>query len=544
MFKWRGLKTKFKTRVSTGLPNETALKIPNPVDIIMMLLFGWVLACVLLVLDQKQVLQTVSRLSKGREVRDAIVDGEGVIALTMLLGLLLIIPVVVTCHKYKHLLLPALLFSLSFSGAEWRPLYYSSFASRNIAIAFLLCFSGLFLLSNFWRLLSKPYIRVMLAYYIWIAVVCIAVGGRVPDLVYAALTMVFVVAIPMALFDQVNDMDKLMKINRAIAWVAVVVTCLHLLAPFVYPDWRLQGRFTSYSDKATAFGINYGLVVIAMFWMGMAEKNKYLSMFFQVMAMVGLMLIAWSGTRSAAGALIVSIFILWWFFRTRILLYGLLGVMLVLVAQIIGLTQFDDFQTIADRVSGAGDSGRIQQGRRYLKIIFRSPITGFGPNGVASEFLAKRNVVYLDLLGIEQKTVASHNAYLGMSARFGLVSLGLYLYLLYKAFLRAKEALLSKYVPIEQKQTYLLPVVILLVVVICSLAEDLVLGTGRGNPAVLLVFPMMILCERFGRLLVEKYPAPLLVERSRMEHLKPRARLRPGVVLERSTNIGVTVPKK
>jgi len=91
--------------------------------------------------------------------------------------------------------------------------------------------------------------------------------------------------------------------------------------------------------------------------------------------------------------------------------------------------------------------------------------------------------------------------------RFGFVGLILYLALVVQAIKRAKNVLLSSRVPEEVKRTYVLPVVMLLIILISCLAEDLVPGNGRGNPAVLLAFTLLFFCESIGVKILNKYPA-------------------------------------
>jgi O-antigen ligase len=302
----------------------------------------------------------------------------------------------------------------------------------------------------------------------------------------------------------------LLKFNRMVAWTGIAATFFHLLSPIVIDEYITSGRFHSYGDAATGFAVVYALVVVAMFWMGLAEKNKLIKWIFQLAALVGIGLILWSGSRSPAGAMIVAIGLLWWVFRTPIFLYVLLFTMIGLTIQVIGLSEQEGFGLIADRVEGTGieslENSRLRIWEGYFQLIFQSPIYGYSTSGLMTEFYSDEQ---LEMLGTDRYAVkysAAHNSYIGFAARFGFVGVGIFCSLILMSLRRAKTVLLSKFVPEEQKHIYVLPVAMLIILCITCLTEDTVPGNGKGNTPTLMMFMLMYLCEFVGRKLLHQYP--------------------------------------
>ncbi|MCP4090126.1 MAG: hypothetical protein GY746_10065 [Gammaproteobacteria bacterium] len=497
---------------NTDYAEETHnLTLPNPGDIIMAMIFAWALFCFFLVLAGKQVLGVMSRQASSLELKNAIANGdEAALTLLMVVGSLSIFILVLLCLKYRKAIFPVMLFGLSFAAAQWLPLHDFAASIKYLCLAVLASFAGLFLLKNFWILISTPYIRILVALFIWIAIVSIFVGGRFDDFWFVSVFLAFAIGVAIGWCNYIDDIESLCAFNRNIAWAGLVITFIHLSTPIIIDDYLQQGRFRSYDSRATAFGVFYAPVLIAMFWMGMFEKRVIIKWVFQLAAVAGVILILWSGTRSAAGATVAAVFLLWWVFKTRILLYVFMAIVLGLSAQIIGLSEQEDFGLIADRVEEEGASGRFDVWVEYSEIILRSPVYGHSSSGVLRQIYAEEYLNLFTRINATAKTPSAHNSYIGITVRFGIVALVLYLMLIFKSLGRARNVLLSEFVPAEDKQVYVLPVAILLVICITGLTEDIVPENGKGNLATFMAFPLLVLCEAMGAKLLRKYSEPMV----------------------------------
>jgi hypothetical protein len=500
-----------KIHVLSGSENyeeSRRLVLPDLYDVMMAMIFGWALFCLSLVAGGRVVTKLISKLAKQQVLRDAIKNSdETLYSYLMVGGSLAIIVVVLLFYSYRKAVFPLLIFSTTFGDAVWQPLHDFAMAVKYSLFLFILSVSGLFLLKNFWRLISLPYTRVMMLLLFWIVAISLLIGRRPEDFWYMSTCLMFMIGVPLA-WNYIDDAESLLKFNRMVAWTGVAITFFHVLAPFVIDKYITSGRFHSYSEKATGFAVIYVLVVVAMFWMGLAEKNKLLKWMFQLVALVGVGLILWSGSRGPTGALIVAIGLLWWIFRTPILLNVLLFTMIGLIIQIVGLSEQESFGLIAERMEGTVETKetRLRIWEGYFKLIFQSPIYGYSVSGLMSAFYSDEQLASFGTDRYVVSYAAAHNSYVGLAARFGFVATGIFCGLIFMSLRRAKTVLLSKFVPEEQKRIYVLPVAMLLILCITCLTEDTVPGNGKGNTPTLMMFMLMYLCEFVGRKLLHQYP--------------------------------------
>ncbi len=471
-----------------------------------MMMFGWALFCFFLVTGGKGFLYQIARLARNESLREAIAGGdEFALTLLMLGGLLLIITMVLACYNYKKLIIGLMFLSLSFSDASWKPAHDFSLIVKYLGIIFFACMGGVFFLKNFWRLIATPYIRLFILYLFWVTAVSFVLGGRTEDIWYVGTDFALIIGFSIAWLNYIDDNDSLMDFNRTIAWTAVVITFMHLLAPFLVAEPITGGRFHSYSSKATGYAALYSPAVLALFWMGMAEKNNYLRQFFSITAIVGMVLLLWSGTRSATLALIIGITLLWWVFRTRILVYVFLAACLGLLAQIIGTSGEQDFQDLTERLQDMTDTGRFEIWAVYFDIFTESPVYGHSLSGVTKYFYSDALVSLVERIGSYVIYPKPHNAFLGMAVRFGAIGLIILSTLIFIALRRARQVIFNKAIPADQKQAYVLPLALVVLSCVVCMFEDVLSGSGKGTAIGFLFFPSLIICELYGTRLLEQY---------------------------------------
>jgi len=245
--------------------------------------------------------------------------------------------------------------------------------------------------------------------------------------------------------------------------------------------------------------------VLALFWMGMAEKNNLLRQFFSITAIVGLLLLLWSGTRSATLALIIGITLLWWVFRLRIFIYIFLAASLGLLAQIIGVSGEQGFQDITERLQDITDSGRFTIWAVYFEIFTQSPVYGHSLSGISEYFYSDIFLSLIERAGAFTRYSKPHNAFLGMAVRFGAIGLILLSALIFMALRRARQVIFSKAIPAYEKQAYVLPLALLVLSCVDCMFEDVLSSTGKGTLIGFLFFPSLIICELYGTRLLKKY---------------------------------------
>jgi O-antigen ligase len=236
----------------------------------------------------------------------------------------------------------------------------------------------------------------------------------------------------------------------------------------------------------------------------MIEKRELLRQVFAAAAMLGFGLILWSGTRSAIAGVLLGVGILWWVFRTRIMVLVFAIAVFGLVLQIVA-SGSADVTAISDRLQTV-DTGRTELWARYFPIGLESPIYGYAPSGISRAIGGDAIANFLDSQGASAvKYGGFHNAYLAMFVQFGGVGVGLMFLLLGLAMRRARQVVFSPDIPLEEKKVYVLPVAIMVVISIEAIVEDIISTTGKGTYVGLAYFSSLILCELHGRRLYEQY---------------------------------------
>jgi hypothetical protein len=471
-----------------------------------MMMFGWALFCFFLVTGGKSLLVQIASLARAQTVREALLGGnEFALTLLMLGGLLLIITMVLAFYNYKKLFIGLMLFSLSFASASWKPLHDFSMIFKYLGIIFFACMGGLFFLKNFWRMIETPYIRLLILYFFWVTAISFLLGGRTEDIWYVGTDFALIIGFSIAWLNYIDDNNSLMEFNRTIAWTAVAITFMHLLAPLLAAESIRNDRFQSFSNRSTGYAVFFAPAVLALYWLGMAEKNNLLRQLFSVIAIVGTVLLLWSGTRSAILALLIGLALLWWVFRTRILVYVFLGACLGLLAQIIGVFGDRDIQALTERLQDVTDTGRFKIWSVYFGIFTESPVYGHSLSGISRYFYSDVFLSLIERIGSYAIYSKPHNAFLGMAVRFGAIGLLILSALIFMALRRARQVIFSKAIPAYEKQAYVLPLALVVLSCVECMFEDVLSASGKGTLIGFLFFPSLIICELYGTRLLEQF---------------------------------------
>jgi hypothetical protein len=94
---------------------------------------------------------------------------------------------------------------------------------------------------------------------------------------------------------------------------------------------------------------------------------------------------------------------------------------------------------------------------------------------------------------------------LGITLRFGLVGLTLFLAILVSAMIRARQVLFSKKIPDTEKRIYILPAALIPVITFTMFFEDAVPGSGKGTVMGLLLYAAIVICHVYGSKLINLY---------------------------------------
>ncbi len=455
-----------------------SFRMPDPIDNFIVIAFGWASVCFLLVVGGDQIARRAALLSGSRALRQIILSDQSAIAFLMIGGVAGLAAAFYVLSRLKFNMVIALFFAMTFANATWAPLYSLSFAVKYLVLIYLAGFTFLFFLKNGWRLASSDGYRWICAYLAWIAVIAVANGLNVQDVWYLATEFILMIGVGAAWFSQLNDRESIERFNRMLAYVAVLVTLFHLLAPALAPVFIVLGRFVGMSGRATGFATIYAIFVVALFWLSMYEKSLVRSRVFTAIAFVGFGMILWSGTRNATVATLIGITALWWVIRSRILVYILLVGIFGLVIQLI-LGANDDVSMLSERLQST-ENTRLDIWKLYLGLTAKSPFFGYAYSGLAKAVYGETFVGLLSSFA-RINPPGVHNLYLGFAVRWGLPGLFLHMLLFVLPALTAWRVIFNNRVPMEEKRVYILPVALLLVVALEGLFEDTMGSTGKGT---------------------------------------------------------------
>jgi O-antigen ligase len=486
------------------------LLMPDPGDVIMAMVFGWAMFCVMLFTGGKGMLAQVAKLAKARAIKDIIMNVDaGALVFVIIGGAVLVIGLVVFCYSYRKLFYGMMLFGAFYSSASWKPLHDVAFLMKYLTILFIACYAGLFIFKNFWRLVETPYVRVMLFYVVWVGVICLTLGGKTSDIWYAGTDVALLIGLAAGWWNYIETTDQLAEFNSILLWTAVPVILITATAPVLADGYLISGRFTGFTNRATGFGTLFAPFVLVIFWKAMSKEDGLQKNLFMALAMLGFGLLVWSGTRSALLALFICIFILWRVLRTKIFIYMFLIVAAGITSQIVGGGMDQDSLekfTARFQLEEESTAGRFEIWSRNAELVIASPVYGhspsgrnrFGKNTITADFLEK-------ITGRDVKTIATHNAYLGMLVKFGFVGLAILLTLIIRPFNRARKLIFSDLLPREEKVVFLLPFTLAALLIIMVFFEDAVSAQGRGTVQGMLLFTLLFLLNKMGIKHEEKY---------------------------------------
>jgi O-antigen ligase len=455
-----------------------AFKMPNPGDVFILSAFGWAALCFFMVTAGNQLFQQLARLSASRAIRDIVTANQSAIALIMLVGIILIALGCFMLARYPRVLFGFLFLGQTFAGASWPTLHDPAFGMRYLVIIYLAIFGGIFFLQNFWKMIVTPYIRVVILYLAWIALVVLINGVKLRDFWYLATEFTLMVGLGYAWISRVNNYERLIEFNKLLAYVAIPITILCALSPLFNDNAIAGGRFQAFSDKPTGFAIVYSLALVPLFWLSMYEKRKLVRQLATVLALVGFALILLSGTRNGTVASLMGIGCLWWVFRTRIFVYMIALAILALLVQIL-FSGDENIAFVSSRLAST-ENTRLEVWALYTNLAAQSPFVGYGYDGLRGAVYGQNFIDAFAKYGFINAPGA-HNFYLGIAVRFGIPALILSCCILYLSMRTSWQVVFSNIVSERDKQAYILPAAMVAVVAAEGLFEDTMGSTGKGS---------------------------------------------------------------
>lgn len=345
----------------------------------------------------------------------------------------------------------------------------TSFAMRNIFMVTLIS-AGL---ASFFGAREKnpDWIqRVGWIYLIWCLLNLFINGVNIESLAMLPMQATIFIGIFIGLSGFFQTLPEIRRFFVVLGWIGAAFTLFHLGAFFFVAAPFLAGRFRSAFLLPTNFANGYVLLYVAMLWLMITEKKVFLKAVLLTCVVIGIALLALSGTRNALLMILIAIsaFALIW--RVKILLYVSLSVIIVAGIMSAFLHDSNSVNFLSERLSGTVTSDRQVVWDLAWNYIGQRPWVGYGL-GRGQEAIDKSLPFWSQL--------NSHNAYLGIWLQTGIIGL-FFVALMYLVTLaRALKMLLSKKVDRQIKEVLVLPFALLAGLMITGLFEENM--TSRGS---------------------------------------------------------------
>ena len=309
-----------------------------------------------------------------------------------------------------------------------------------------------------------------LMYLFWCLLNLFINGMNIESLAMLPMQVTLFIGILIGLRRYFQSLADIRQFFVVLGWMGAAFTLFHLGALFFVSAPFLAGRYRSAFLLPTNFANGYVLLYVAMLWVTITEKKVFLKAILLACVLIGIVLLALSGTRNALLMLLMAIsaFALIW--RIRLLLY--VGLAFIFIAGIMSafLHDSNSVNYLSERLRGTVTSDRQVVWDLAWNYIGQRPWVGYGL-GRGQEAIDKSLPLWSQL--------NSHNAYLGIWLQTGIIGL-FFVALMYLVTLaRALKMLLSKKVDSQIKEVLILPFALIAGLMVTGLFEENL--TSRGS---------------------------------------------------------------
>jgi O-antigen ligase len=285
--------------------------------------------------------------------------------------------------------------------------------------------------------------------------------------------------------DLVSSDKSLLKLGRVLAWAGILLTLVALSSLVLRTAPFLGGRFRGWHDLSTGFATGYVMFLVPLVWAVLGGGRGLLRLCSAVTVVIGIGLIAMSGTRNALLCLFAAVFTMLLFWRRRYIL-PFLGVALIITL----IAEYGDFVASVLGVGGervvefrSGEALASQKARfsiwsRAWELIGDRAFWGYG---------LVTDLRVFDPSILKVLDFNAHSAYLGTWLRLGLIGLLLVLATYAVALIRGISVIRRYVREGRDPGIAVLFVCVLLTIVLGGFFEDNLAGRGSVQQAMLSV---------------------------------------------------------
>ena len=364
-----------------------------------------------------------------------------------------------------------LLLSFSFTMAEaFIPVLHElALLIRYLFMVTIIAFGFVNITTIFRRPITLQWLGLLML--LWVLLHVLSNGFSASSMAMLPIQFTMYIGLMIGLVESVKERERFYSLLAALAWAGAAATTIHFIALAINDRAFLAGRFRSYYMLPTNFANNYVLLVAAMLWYGMYQKQAYKSISFFILAAFAAYLLVLSGTRNSMVALVIAGCSLSFLWQRKYIAFA--GVTALLGGLTIIAVGFDGggLGEASNRLTNVDEEEtRFSVWARAIEYILQKPFWGYGLDV---------NMAQLDSRLPEWMKFDAHNAYLGLWLRLGFLGMLYILFVYIWSAVKGLKLLLSSSVSMGDKGLIVLPVTILGMLFVAGLFEENL--SSKGN---------------------------------------------------------------
>jgi O-antigen ligase len=312
-----------------------------------------------------------------------------------------------------------------------------------------------------------------LIYLLWQLIGLLVNGYGTTSLLLLPVQLAIFVGILIGLSnDYARKIDHL-QFCHILGAIGIGLTAFHATALILAPQPFLAGRFKSYYLLPTNFANGYAPFLVAILWLAMHEKGRFVSTLAWATLPIGLGLLILSGTRNSILIALVAVIVFSVIWPKRIMVMGTIGALLTIPLLILLVNDSSQIDGLFKRFSKLEASNRHDVWALAWDYIMQRPLLGYGM-GKAGEVLGQT------LQSWERaEYINTHNAYLGVWLQHGIIGLILVGMIILSGLIKGWRMLASSQILPDSKEILALPVALLAGLATGGMFEEYL--TSRGS---------------------------------------------------------------
>lgn len=411
------------------------------------------------------------RAASGK-LRSLKLDTESLIISASLLSVLSITAAALLFERAKGLFLVLLLTSFAVSDALISGISEGSLLVRYLFMIILITV-GICSFSSVQKRGLSSIQWLGLAYLLWQLIGLLVNGYGTTSLLFLPVQFAIFVGILIGLSnDYVRKIDHL-QFCHVLGAIGIGLTAFHATALILAPQPFLAGRFKSYYLLPTNFANGYAPFLVAILWLAMHEKGRFVNALAWAILPIGLGLLILSGTRNSILIVFVAVIVFSVIWPKRIMVMGTIGALLTIPLLILLVNDSSQMDGLFKRFSKLEASNRHDVWTLAWNYIMQRPLLGYG--------IGKEGEVLGQTLRSWEKAeyINTHNAYLGVWLQHGIIGLALVGMIILSGLIKGTRMLFSRHVHADYKKVVVLPVALLAGLATGGLFEEYL--TSRGS---------------------------------------------------------------